>query len=245
MTGAITTFIAILKSVAATFLTTDATTALHRSAIFLILFLVVHMIGNLFIFFGQEVFNTYGYFLHINPLLKFIEAYLALAFVFHGFSGCYKTYKKKRNIVKAPFTQGRLLISSLIVTFFVVIHLKSFKFGTYYTYTAKGGLSIPLKGSVEKGTEMRDIYRLALEVFNCPIKTWIYIVSISVLGFHLYSGWEKTIRSNYIKMGLNKNDIQAAIVFGHAVTVLLTVGFLSSPIYVHYFLSKEFLFKED
>jgi succinate dehydrogenase / fumarate reductase cytochrome b subunit len=234
--GALTTLVAILKSLAATFFSTDASTALNRSAIFLIFFLVVHMLGNLLIFVGPEVFNTYGYFLHINPALKFIEAYLALGFVFHAVSGCFKTYKKAKSIAKSPLTQGRLLISSLVVTFFVVIHLKTFKFGAYYKHVAAGGLYIPLKGSVAKGTEMRDIYKLALEVFADPVKTWVYIISISVLGLHMWWGWEKTIKNNYSKMGLKKEYQKAAILFGHVVCVLMTAGFISSPIYVHFFL---------
>jgi succinate dehydrogenase / fumarate reductase cytochrome b subunit len=230
------TLISIVTALASTIFSTDATTSLNRSAIFLIFFLVVHMLGNLFIFAGPEAFNTYGYFLHINPLLKFIEAYLALGFVIHAGAGFFKTYKKANSIAKAPLTQGRLLISSLVVTGFVILHLKTFKFGAYYKHIAAGGFYIPLKGSVEQGTEMRDIYKLALEVFSDPIKVWIYIISIGVLGMHMWWGWEKTIKNNYSKMGLKKEHQKMAILFGHAVILPLTIGFISSPVYVHFVL---------
>ena len=68
------TLLAIGKALASTIFSTNASFSLQRSAIFLMFFLFVHMLGNLLIFVGPEVFNTYGYFLHINPLLKFIEA---------------------------------------------------------------------------------------------------------------------------------------------------------------------------
>ena len=233
--GILTTLLSIVQSILATFISTNASTALNRSAIFLIFFLIVHMLGNLFIFKGAEAFNTYGYFLHINPLLKFIEAYLCLGFIVHAISGCFKTYKKRNSIVKSPLTQGRLLLSALVVTSFLALHLYSFKFGPYYKYLAKGGTFIPLKGSVAPGQEMRDIYKLALEVFADPLKVWIYIVSISILGLHMWWGWEKTIMTNYNKtMGLKKEYKQIAIYVGKAVSLLLTVGFLASPVYVHY-----------
>ena len=234
--GTIKTFTSILYSIFATFLSTDASTALNRSAIFLIFFLIVHMLGNLFIFAGLDAFNTYGYFLHINPLLKFIEAYLCLGFVTHTISGCFKSYKKRNAIKKSPFVQGRLLLSSLVVFFFVLLHLYSFKFGNYYTHVSTDDIYIPIKGTVLKGTEMRDIYKLALEVFADPIKTWIYIISILIIGYHMWYGWSKTIMNNYNKMGLTKEYKKIATHFGHVVVVLVTVGFLSSPIYIHYFL---------
>jgi succinate dehydrogenase / fumarate reductase cytochrome b subunit len=230
------TFLAILKALLATFFTTDATAALNRSAIFLIFFLCVHMAGNLFIFAGPDVFNTYGYFLHINPVLKIIEIYLAFGFIMHALSGCYKSYKKRHSITKSPLTHGKLLLSSVIVTSFLVLHLYTFKFGKYYNYLSNGGIYIPLKGTVAKGTEMRDIYKLAMEVFASPLKTWIYIVSIAAVGQHMWWGWDKTIKNNYLHMGLNKETKRDAIQVGHVVIVCLTLGFIASPVYVHYVL---------
>ena len=105
-----------------------------------------------------------------------------------------------------------------------------------HTHVSTDDIYIPIKGTVLKGTEMRDIYKLALEVFADPIKTWIYIISILIIGYHMWYGWSKTIMNNYNKMGLTKEYKKIATHFGHVVVVLVTVGFLSSPIYIHYFL---------
>jgi len=234
--GTAATLVAIIKALLSTVVATDASTSLNKSAIFLIVFLVVHMLGNLLIFAGPEAFNTYGYLLHSNPLLKFIEAYLALGFIVHSAAGLYKSYRKSKQIAKAPLTQGRLLLSSLVVVGFVLLHLKTFKFGADYTHVSGSAVHIPLKGTVEAGTAMRDIYRLALEVFADPVKAWVYMLSIAVLGLHMWWGWEKTVRNNYLKMGLSKEHQAIAIGFGRAVILPLTVGFIASPAYVHFVL---------
>jgi hypothetical protein len=57
--------------------------ALNRTAIFLIIFLIVHMLGNLAVFISADAFNSYGYLLNKNPLLKFVDYYLLLAAVIH------------------------------------------------------------------------------------------------------------------------------------------------------------------
>jgi succinate dehydrogenase / fumarate reductase cytochrome b subunit len=229
------TLYAVFKSIFSTFISKDVSTALNKSAIFLIFFLFVHMAGNLFIFLGPESLNTYGYFLHINPLLKLIEIYLAFGFIVHSLTGCFKSFKKRNSIMKSPIKHGQLLFSSLFVVLFLVLHLYTFKFGTYYKYTINTDFNFGfLKGFVRKGTEMRDIYKLALEVFASPLKTWIYIISICIIGIHMYQGWTKTIVNN--RMSLEQKHKAIALQFGHTFICFLTLGFLCSPVYVHFIL---------
>ena len=68
--------------------TTTASGTLHRSALFLLVFLVVHMLGNLSVFAGPEAFNGYGHYLSTHPLTKFIEYYLLAAAAVHARGSC-------------------------------------------------------------------------------------------------------------------------------------------------------------
>ena len=55
---------------------------LHRSAVFLIVFLVVHMLGNLTFLIGDDAFNAYGHKLEVfRPGTTMIEASVAHAFL--------------------------------------------------------------------------------------------------------------------------------------------------------------------
>src|SRR5204862_8217223 len=55
----------------------------------LFLYLVIHIAGNLMVFFGPAVFNRYAYTLESNPLIPVIEIGLLLIFLMH----VYKTVR--------------------------------------------------------------------------------------------------------------------------------------------------------
>src|SRR5581483_2648220 len=49
----------------------------------LFLYLVIHIAGNLMVFFGPAVFNKYAYTLESNPLLPVVEIGLLAVFLIH------------------------------------------------------------------------------------------------------------------------------------------------------------------
>src|SRR4026208_1391890 len=49
----------------------------------LFVYLIVHIIGNVMVFFGPDVFNNYAYTLEGNPLIPIIEIGLLLIFLVH------------------------------------------------------------------------------------------------------------------------------------------------------------------
>ena len=63
-------------SVFSTVFATSYSGSLHRSALFLLVFLVVHMGGNLTAFFGRDAYNTYGHHINSMPFIRVIELYL-------------------------------------------------------------------------------------------------------------------------------------------------------------------------
>jgi succinate dehydrogenase / fumarate reductase cytochrome b subunit len=55
----------------------------------LFLYLLIHIAGNLLVFFGPAVFNRYAYVMEANPLLPVIEILLLLVVLMH----VYKTVR--------------------------------------------------------------------------------------------------------------------------------------------------------
>src|SRR5262245_44536382 len=53
------------------------------TGLLLVAYMVLHLIGNVLIFFGRDVFNEYSHFLISNPLIIPIEIALLLVFVAH------------------------------------------------------------------------------------------------------------------------------------------------------------------
>src|SRR5437764_3053962 len=59
------------------------------TGVLLVIYLLIHIAGNLLVFFGPDVFNRYAFVLESNPLLIVIELLLLLVFLIH----IYKTVK--------------------------------------------------------------------------------------------------------------------------------------------------------
>merc|ERR1712194_172875 len=90
---------------------TNDRSGLTRSAILMILFMVIHAVGNLHIFLGPDDFNGYGYFyVRLYPTgfgfnANIVEEYLALAALLHVMVAYKRTWDINRNY---PINSGKL-----------------------------------------------------------------------------------------------------------------------------------------
>jgi|EP01047_Picozoa_sp_COSAG01_P031295 L-lactate dehydrogenase (cytochrome) len=212
----------IALTVLSTVFATSHSGSLHRSAIFLIVFLVVHMAGNLTSLFGRDMYNSYGHHLNSMPLINFIELYLAMGFVVHVISAGRFTLNKRKAIGKAPLTTGLLALSGSIITVFVVLHLRAFRFSDSsrrWRHT---------NAPPDSPTD-RDLYILMLELFASESQVVFYCATIVAIGFHLHRGWMKTV----LKMDITKDERDTVVVIGHAMILPLCAGFASIPLWMY------------
>merc|ERR1711933_317084 len=109
-------------------------TGLTRSAILLILFIVIHAVGNLHVFAGPDDFNGYGYFYvrlywtGFGLPANIVEEYILLSAMLHVLVGLKRTWDMK---LKMGIMSGQLnlAISGVILGAFMTIHLLQFRFG--------------------------------------------------------------------------------------------------------------------
>jgi succinate dehydrogenase / fumarate reductase cytochrome b subunit len=195
----------------------------------LVLFLVAHLSGNLLFIVGPDAFNQYSHTLISNPLVYAAEAGLVAIFLLH----VYKTvrlYTGAKHARPAAYARkewagGRsrktwasttMIFTGLITFAFLVLHLRKFKFGTWYE-TPEG---------------IRDLYRLQVEIFSDPAYVAFYMLSMVVIGFHLWHGVPSMAQS----LGLDHPRVSPRIIWiGRAVAVLLAAGFFVLPIYTFLF----------
>lgn len=114
-----------------------------RSALFLLVFLVVHMAGNLTFLFGPDAFNSYGHKLSSNPAILFIEAYLAASFLVHIVTASMATWRKKQSSRKTllqPASSQSLELCSLF-SWYGLAHLSIFEIWRWVTGPSLKGLS--------------------------------------------------------------------------------------------------------
>ena len=213
----------------------DSRKASTRSAIFLICFTVVHAVGNLTIFWGgKAAFNEYGHKLNCTPscdmpALLLLEAYMALGFVAHAATGLALAWQKRKIIMQEGVwgKGGAMLVSGLVLTAFLVLHLKTFKFGAGWVAPTlgRGGAAAAARDTP------RDLAAVVTATFSQPRWVAWYVGCCGMLGVHLCSGW--TAAHAKAELGVAKAERPIAKLVGHVLTLAVTAGFMSLPLYVY------------
>ncbi len=213
------------------------------SGIALVLFVIVHLLGNLTLFFpGEdgENFNDYAaFFADLGPVLYIIELGLLVVIVVHMAWGI-STWLKNRNARPENYGTGQqskggpsnlsLLSKNMIFTggtlgIFLIVHLWHFRvrkeMGSvkeeYGTYETAGG------------REVADLYAMVEGSFSSPGWVIFYVASMFFLGFHLRHGFWSALQS----LGAMKPEWSKGIyAIGLVVAVILAVGFMGIPIWM-------------
>jgi succinate dehydrogenase / fumarate reductase cytochrome b subunit len=196
----------------------------------LFLYMVLHLAGNAIIFFGPDVFNAYSHQLISNPLIIPVEIGLLLVFLIH----IYKTitmwmrnkaarpvaYRKKElagHTSRKSLASSTMIASGLIIMVFVAIHVKQFKFGSFYL--AAGSDSV------------RDLYRTEVELFQQPLWVGFYVIATLLVGLHLRHG----ISSAFQSVGLDHPRYTRRLVaIGIGFAVLIGGGLAIIPIWIYF-----------
>lgn len=193
-------------------------------------FVLAHMAGNMLILVSPDLYNAYGHAIVSNkPLLLVAESVLILALITHvsmaillskgNRSARPQRYAMTPNGAKGVSLASRTMaIQGSVVLAFIISHLATFKYGTYYETTVNGVV-------------MRDLHRLVVEIFSQPGFVAWYVVSLILVGVHLSHGFGSVFQS----LGLY-NDRWSHLIkkmsWGYGIVVAL--GFLSQPIYVFF-----------
>ena len=191
-------------------------------------FLVSHLAGNCLIYIGPKAFNTYAHVLITHPLIYVAEVILGLIFIGHVtlavwvelenyYARPVKYHMKKHTGRGSTFASSTMKYTGLIILVFLIIHIKSFKFGTYYSATYDG-------------VEMRDLYKLLLEYFSDPINVLWYIFSMLALGLHVSHGFWSAFQT----LGVNHPRYNHPLrCFSFFFAVAISLGYIALPIYCY------------
>merc|ERR1719298_54890 len=170
-------------------------TGLTRSAIFLIVFQVIHAVGNLHVFMGPDDFNGYGYFyvrLYFSGFglpANIVEEYVLLSALLHVFVAIKRTWDISLNYTVAS-GQLNLAITGVVLLTFMTIHLFQFRFGATEPYLVRpppflinffGILQLQLFWVSDPGVDpvpVRDIYKLEFELFANMGWVMFYLFSV-------------------------------------------------------------------
>jgi len=198
------------------------------SGLFLVLYLLIHVGGNLLVFFGPRVFNTYAYNMEVrNPTLPLIEIALLIVFLIHIFKTIRMylgnaaarpvSYVKKERAgytSRKSFASSTMIFGGLWIIIFLIIHVKAFRFSPETPWPGGG----------------RDLYQQEMAVFTNPLMTAFYIVSMLVVGSHLWHGASSAFQS----LGLtHPRWTPRLLLAGKVLAVLVAGAFIAIAVWAY------------
>lgn len=202
------------------------------TGLFLITFLIVHLIGNLQLLKDDNgmSFNIYAHFMASNPVIKAV-AYLlyatflvhiiwALLLTIHNRKSRDHAYKVFRN--SSGWASRNMGILGTFILIFLVIHLKDF-----WAVVMWG--SLPTQ--TYDGSNYEDLYLIVAQAFSQGWYVALYVVSMALLAFHLWHGFASAFQT----LGLNHIKYSPIIKFvGRLYAIVVPLLFAWIPIRMFY-----------
>lgn len=193
-------------------------------------FVLAHMAGNLLIFISSDAYNSYGHALTSGNIIYVAETVLVLALTVHVVMAICLTRGNKvakgqtyavasSGDKKVSLASRTMAVQGALVLAFIILHIITFKYGTYYETEVKGVV-------------MRDLSKLVTEVFQQPGYVAWYVVCLILLGFHLSHGVGSTFQSLGLMEGTYRNLWKK---LSCVYAVIVALGFISQPIYFFLF----------
>lgn len=199
------------------------------TGLFLISFLVVHLLGNLQLLMddGGEAFNIYAEFMTTNTFVQILSYILYASILVHVAWSAIITGRNrsarggtKYAVVRnsSHWTSRNMGVLGTFIFIFLVIHLRDF-------------WAIMHWGEIGRvtydGREVKDLYSVVALAFSQPWYVALYLVSMFMLAFHLWHGFASAFQT----LGLNHVKYNGVIKFvGRAFAIVVPALFALIPI---------------
>lgn len=203
------------------------------TGLFLITFLVVHLVGNLQLLIddGGKQFNLYAKFMTTNPLIKTISYVLYLLILVHAVQG-WVIWRQNRTargsagyavkVTKATETNAFAASSmgwlGTIIFIFLLIHL--------YQFWWQMKMDVLPYANYE-GVDVKNLYEPVLAAFSNPGYVAFYVICMVVIALHLWHGFHSAFQT----LGWNHKKYTPFIKgLGKLYAILIPLGFAIIPI---------------
>lgn len=196
------------------------------TGILMVLFVVVHLLGNSSIFVGPDGINAYAAKLHsLGPVVWIFRAVMLALLLVHVWFGVTLTlensaanpakYAVNRKL-KATFSSETMIWTGLLLLAFIVYHLLQF--------------TVRVTPDIVKGVDAQGRYDVFTMVVTSFRHTWIavmYIAAMIVLFLHLKHG----VQSFFQTLGVsNDRTLPSYEALAKVLSVIFLVGYCSIPV---------------
>ncbi len=204
------------------------------TGLFMILFLVVHLLGNFQLLKDDdgEAFNKYTYFMTHFPLIKMISYGLYFFIIVHTVQGLMlwsanrkakgQTYAVKTRPPGVTWASGNMALLGTLILAFLIIHMAQFWGQMHF-----GDMATRAYKDFAEGEPIKDLYSLVADTFKNPLMIVLYVIGQAVLAFHLWHGFQSAFQT----LGINHPKYTPFINgFGKAFAILIPLGFAAIPV---------------
>lgn len=199
--------------------------AMALSAMFLLIFLLMHLSVNMISVFSETAFNSASHFMGYNPLVQFLmQPILMFAVIFHFVMGFVLEIKNnKARPIKYAANNGsanstwfsrNMIISGAVILAFLAVHFYDFWVNemTYKYVEGNVDATDTTRFWEELHTKFADIWRVIL-----------YVISFVLLGLHLAHGFQSSFQSVGARHSKYTPVLKA---FGTWYSILIPAGFI-------------------
>ena len=205
------------------------------SGLFLITFLIGHLVGNLQLFIpgveGQTQFNKYAFFMTTNPIVKVLSIITYTAILLHVLITLYLAIQSRRaRPVRYAVSSGNdnsdwssrnMSVLGIIILFFLIVHMKSFWYKMHFGEMPYQYLS--------DGTKIKDLYLITTSAFQNPLYTFFYVFCMIALALHLKHGVESAIQTVGLKIPSYEKFFKYIAMI---IALSIPAAFASIPVYL-------------
>jgi succinate dehydrogenase / fumarate reductase cytochrome b subunit len=194
----------------------------------LLLFVLVHMLGNLQVYLGREAYNAYAAFLQGQvEILWLARSVLLLCVCAHLWAGWRLAWLsqqarpipyQQKIYTRASYASRSMVLSSLVVLGFILYHLAHFTLGisnAHYHLVDSAG--------------QHDVYSMLILEFQQPVIALTYALSMFFLALHIRHGAYSIFQTLSIAQTTQQSFYMN---LGSAYAAVILVGNLSFPLVV-------------
>lgn len=195
------------------------------AGLFLLTFLPVHLIVNLFLLKNDPVpFNNAAHFMATFPLIKIFEIVLFCAILIHITWGIMLQIQNwfarpigyiSGSKSETSFFSRFMIWTGASIFIFLILHFFNF-------YFIKLGF---VQGDPE------DFYSVAHNLFKIPVYNYIYLACFSLLGFHLFHAFSSAFQT----LGLNHRiwtPVVKTVALIYSIVIPLSFAFISITLWL-------------
>jgi len=172
------------------------------TGLLMVLFVVMHLLGNLSIFAGPDGINAYAEKLHsLGPVVWILRIVMVVAVVLHvilsiqitleNWAAKPQKYAVARSL-RATFASKNMIWTGVLIAAFIGYHLAQF------TFRVTPGLELG-----EDASNRFDVYTMVVSALESTPMAVLYVVAMVALFLHLSHG----IQSTFQTMGVSNSKL--------------------------------------